>query len=270
VNKYRRPPIKGRAPYYEPADSDLSLNSRRAVFLDTVKKCEPKALEDLSREPLRFFLNAGLGHPTINVRLYFDIWRRLKSENWHRARDFRAPVLWFRRKLWDWADRWKLNEEWCLDAAFHTLSDWAHDPELASELSWSLMIYVGGYTITPIPGEDKFSFQNHGWELTRYPTRQSYEEFIRAAFEKSLKAYCDEIEKEAPRYGYVIVPPTKFSRKPHLPYEWLVRFRVQGWTLYKINKEYYPNSSADNRARIKEGINEVAARIGFPPCEFST
>lgn len=233
-----------------------------------MKKCEPKVLEDLSREPLRFFLNAGLGDPNINARLFYDIWFRLKSENWHGFRDFRAPVLWSRRKLWEWGDRWKLDEEWCLEGAFHTLSDWAHDPDSLERLSWSLMIYVGGYSIIPIPGEDKFSFEHHGWELTRHPTRQQFEELIRAALEKTLKDYCDRIEEEAPKYGYVIVPPSKFSRKPHLPYEWLVRYRVQGWTLYKINKEYYPNRKTDNRARIKEGIDEAAALIGFPLAEF--
>jgi hypothetical protein len=269
TNKPRRTARKGRAAYYEPRDSNLLLNNWRAFFLETVKKFEPKVLEDLSREPLRLFLNSGLGDPNIDARQFFDIWRRLKSESWHRFRDVRGPVLWFRQKLWEWGDRWKLNEEWCLDAAFHTLSDWAHDPESVSELSWSLMIYAGGYVITPIPSEDKFSFEHYGWELTKYPTREKFEELIRAAFEKALKAYCDRIEEEAPKYGYVIVPPPKFARKPHLPFEWLVRFKVQGWTLYKINKEYHPNSSADNRARIKEGINYAAALVGFQPCKFS-
>lgn len=261
---------KGRAAYYEPRRSDLTQNNRRAAFLESVKKCEPKVLEDLSREPLRFFRTAGLDQPNVSFRDYVGVWEHLKSEHWHQLRHSGAPLLWFRRKLWEWREHWKLNEEWCLKAAYHTLIDWVHDAELAAELSWSLMIHAGGYVATPIPGEDKFSFERRGWALTSYPAREQYEKYIRAEFEEALKAYCDGIEEAAPRYGYVIVPPLKFSRKPHLPFEWLVRFRVQGWTLYKINKEYYPKSSADNRARIKEGINEAAAMIGFPPCDFST
>jgi hypothetical protein len=90
-----------------------------------------------------------------------------------------------------------------------------------------------------------------------------------AAFEDALKAYCDQIEEAAPEHGYVIVPPLGNSRKPHLPFEWLVRRRVQGWSLYRINKEYYPESSTNNRKGIKRGINEVAALIGLPLDESS-
>lgn len=269
TKKPRRTSRKGRPVYYEPRDGDYSQNLRRAFFLETVKKFEPKVLEDLSQEPLSYFRNARLDELTLNAHLYFDIWESLKSENWHQNRAYGAPFLWFRQKLWDWGERWKLDEEWCLKAAYYTVTDWAHDAELNSKLPWSIMIRSGGYSWTPIPGENKFSFESRGWELTKHPTRQDYEEFIREEFEEALKTYCDDIEGAALSHGYVIVPPPKFARKPHLPYEWLVRFRVQGWTLYKINKEYHPNSSADNRARIKEGINYAATLVGFPPCKFS-
>lgn len=219
---------------------------------------------------MRFFHNAGLDHPSIDARTYANVWARLKSEQWHQIRDDGAPFLWLRRKLWEWGERWKLNEEWCLKAAFETLTDWSNDAELAAELSWSLMIYSGGYVVRPIPGEDSFSFTHQGWRLTSFPMREKYERSAREAFEAALKIYCDGIEAVALEHGYVELPPLKFSRKPHLPFEWLVRYRVQGWTLYKINKEYYPKSSTNNRARIKEGINEAAALIGFPPCEFSS
>ncbi len=268
-SKSNRTPLKGRAIAYEPSRGDVSQSSRRAFFLETVRKCESKVLEDLNQEPMRFFRNAGLDHPNIDARTFINIWAKLASEHWYLNRSDGAPFLWFRRKLWEWGERWRLNEEWCLKAAFHTLIDWAHDSELASELSWSLMIYSGGYVASIIPGEDKFSFEHDGWQLTIHRTRKKYEDFVRAAFEAALKAYCDQIEEAAPQYGYVEIPPLKFSRKPHLPFEWLVRYRVQGWTLYKINKEYYPNFRTDNRARIKKGIDEVAALIGFPPGESS-
>jgi hypothetical protein len=266
-NKPNRTPRKGRAVAYEPSHGDVSQSARRAFFLETVRKCESKVLEDLSQEPMRFFREAGLGQPDIDARTFSNIWAKLASERWHRSSS--AAFVWLRRTLWEWGKRWKLSEEWCLKAAFHTLIDWMHDPELASELSWSLMIYSGGYVVRPIPNEDRFSFEHQGWQLTKYPTREKYEDVVRAAFDTALKAYCDYIEEAAPQDGYVAVPPLKFSKKPHLPFEWLVRQRAQGWTLYKINKKYYPNSRTDNRARIKQGINEVAALIGLPSSDFS-
>jgi hypothetical protein len=170
---------KGRVVAYEPRTSDVSQNKRRAFFLETVIKCEPKVLEDLSQEPLRFFRNTALANPNILGSVYLNTWELLKSEHWHQVRAFDAHLLWFRRNLWEWGQRWNLNEEWCLSAAFYTLIDWEYDPEPPAELSWSIMIYVGGYTVPIIPGEDKFSFEHRGWELTSHPTRKRYEEFIR-------------------------------------------------------------------------------------------
>jgi hypothetical protein len=223
-------------------------------------------MEDLSQEPLRFFRAAGLDDSNIDARTLDNTWAILKSDHWHRTHSKGAPFLWLRRTLWEWGEQWKLNEEWCLKAAFDTLLDWAYDSERASELSWSLMIYAGGYVVSPISGEDTFSFENQGWQLTTYRTRKEYEDFIRAAFEAALKAYCDRIEEAAPLHGYVEVPPLKHSGKPELPFEWLVRYRVQRWSINKISNHYYPNS--ENRRHIREGINEAASLVGFPLYDF--
>ncbi|HEY0169868.1 MAG TPA: hypothetical protein VGB98_02360 [Pyrinomonadaceae bacterium] len=222
-------------------------------------------MEDLSREPVRFFHGAGLDATNIDARTLVNTWAILASDRWHLHSN--APFLWFRRKLWAWGEQWKLNEDWCLKAAFDTLLDWAHDPEHASELSWSLMIHASGYVVRPIPGEDRFTFEHQGWQLTIYRTRKEYEDFIRAAFETALKSYCDQIEQAAPLHGYVEVPPLKHSRKPELPFEWLVRYRVQEWSINKISNHYYPNS--ENRRHIREGINEAASLVGFPLYEFT-
>ena len=220
---------------------------------------------DLSKDPLSLFRMAGLDRPDLDGRAYSHVWASLKSENWHLTND--VHLLWLRRKLWEWGERWKLGEEWCLEAAFQTLTDWSLDERLASELSWSMMIHSGGYIASIIPGEDKFSFEHVGWELTKYSTRQRYEQFIRAEFEKALKGYCDQIEELAPTYGYIKVHPPKHSRKPHLPIEWLVRYRVQEWKVKQINSHYYKNS--DNRNTIRKGINEAAATLGFPTYDFA-
>jgi hypothetical protein len=255
---------KSRTVTYEPRSSDISQNRRRADFLEKVRECEPRVLVELSQTPLQYFRQAGLDHPDIDARGYSHVWARLKSEHWPRINQ--TPLLWLRRILWDWGERWKLDEGWCLEAAFETLTDWSRDERLASERSWSIMIYAGGYVVSPIPGEDIFSFERHGWDLTRHSTRMRYEEFIRAEFEDALKAYCDQIEKAAPEYGYVEVSPPKHSLKPHLPVEWLVRYRVQGWKVKQINDHYY---KSDNRNTIRKGINEAAKALGFPSYDFA-
>lgn len=250
---------------YEPSRSDMSQKSQRALFFETVKKCEPAVLESLSQESMMMLRQARLDDPNIDPRTLNNIWVLLASEHWHLTRSYGAPFLWFRRKLWEWGERWKLNEEWCLKAAFLTLIDWAHDPEVAAERSWTLMIHAGGYVARPIPGEDTFSFKSSGWELTRHRTRKKYEQFIRVEFEKALKAYCDGIEGVALDYGYVKIPASKHPRKPHQRTEWLVRYRVQGWKVSEINAHYY---KSDNRNTIRKGINEAAATLGFPTYDF--
>jgi hypothetical protein len=244
----------------------MSLQRRRAFFFETVKKCEPKVLEDLGQEPMRLYLNAGLDNKKMYGSTRSRLWEMLKSQRW--AELIGDPRLFlFRQKLWEWGERWKLNHEWCLVVAFETLVDWTLHPELASELAWAFMIYSGGYVVRPIPGEDRFGFSYRGWHLPFY-NRKDYEQAIRESFEAELKNYCDRIEEAAPEHGYIELPSPKHTRKPHLPYEWLVRFRVQGWPINKINKKYYPNS--DNRRHIREGINEAASLVGFPPYEFSS
>src|SRR5947209_6829529 len=107
-----------------PAAVTYHKNSRRAFFLETVNKLEPKVLKDLYQEPLRFFSNTRLANPNVPAYVHLDTWELLTSEHWHQVRDFGAPLLLFRQKLWDWGQRWKLDEEWCLRAAYHTLIDW--------------------------------------------------------------------------------------------------------------------------------------------------
>ncbi|MGA9996869.1 MAG: hypothetical protein WBP93_15735 [Pyrinomonadaceae bacterium] len=250
---------------YEPRKSSVTQQRWRGAFLEVVRDCESKVLEDLSREPMRFFQQAGWGDSNIQVWTYHEIWITLNFELWHRANDPR--FLQFRRVLWDWGARWGLEDEWCLKAAFDTLMNWSRDPDALSELAWSLMIHAGGYVATPIPASEGFSFECHGWDII-FIDRANFEESVRNIFEAELKVYCDRIEEVAPQLGYEATPSLKRKRKPLQFIEWFVRYKIQRWTLSEINRHYYPNS--DNRNTIRKGINKAASLIGFPLYDFAS
>lgn len=244
---------------YEPLRSKVTQQRWRGIFLETVRKCESKVLEELSNEPLRFFMQAGWGDINLQAWAYHQIWTNLNLELWHTVNDPR--FIQFRRVLWEWGEHWRLNHEWCLKAAFDTLTDWARYPDTVSELAWSLMIHAGGYVATPIPETESFSFECSGWDII-FSERADFEKAIRLRFEAKLKEYCDQIEKAALLSGYEATPSLKHKRKPLQPIEWLVRYKVQQWNLSEINRYYYPTS--DNRNTIRKGINKAASLIGLP------
>jgi hypothetical protein len=244
---------------YEPSRSNVTQQRWRGAFLETVRKCEPRVLEELSGEPLRFFIQTGWGDPNIQAWTYHEIWTNLNFELWHTVRDPR--FIQFRRVLWEWGTRWGLDHEWCLKAGFETLTEWARYPDTVSELAWSLMIHAGGYVATPIPETESFSFEYSGWDII-FSERADFEEVVRRSFEAKLKEYCDRIEEVAPLLGYETTPSLKRKRKPLQPIEWLVRNKVQKWKLSEINRHYYPAS--DNRNTIRKGITKAASLVGFP------
>lgn len=248
---------------YEPRRSNVTQQRWRGAFLETVKKCEPEVLEELSGEPLRFFIQAGWDNSNINAWTYHEIWINLNFELWHTVNDPR--FIQFRRVLWEWGKRWSLDHEWCLKAAFETLTDWARYPDTVSELDWSLMIHAGGYVATPIPETESFSFGCSGWDII-FTDRANFEEDARLNFEAKLKEYCDRIEEAALLSGYEATPSLKRKRKPLQPIEWLVHYKVQQWKLSEINRYYYPAS--DNRNTIRKGINKAASLVGLPLYDF--
>ncbi|PYS93972.1 MAG: hypothetical protein DMF64_03005 [Acidobacteria bacterium] len=258
-NKDDDAPLKADTGAFEPRDSRVSQQIWRGIFLEVVRKLEDKVLKKLSQEPLRFFRKAGLDAPGFLAPEQFDLWQKLTADDWE-SQCSEVSLHQFREALWAWGKHWKLTADWCLKAGFDTLRDWVLWPESLEELSWAPSIHTHEWLGLSLPSERQFSFQYPTWEFVLY-LREEYEEAARIAFEAALKAYCDRIAVEAPRWGYIPIPPRKRGRKAHLPIEWLVRSRVQGWKVYEINKLYYPNS--DNRWHIKKAIEEAAALIGL-------
>lgn len=264
---------------YEPRGSRISQQYWRGFFLEVVDLCEPQVLKELGKEPLRSFLELDWTRlkpdwPCIESAEDSErkdlpdlgwIWIHLVAGDWERHPDER--LIQFRRDLWEWAERWKLSEDWCLRAALDSVAEWAiRTPRARSRPSWALSIHTLAVETTSwVIGPD-FTFSHHGWDVL-WVNREEHEEGVRLKFEAALKEYCDKVEQLALSQGYEPVQGWSTKHKPNLPLEWLVRYRMQGWKISDINKHYYPNS--DNRSAIRSGINEAAALVGFPPYSFA-
>jgi hypothetical protein len=266
---------------YEPRGSNISQQYWRGFFLEVVDYCEPQVLKELGEEPLRSFLELDWTRfkpdwPCVESAEDSELedlpdlswmWIHLVSADWERHPD--EHFIRFRRDLWGWAERWKLAEDWCLRAALDSVAEWAvRAPRARRRRSWSLSIHsLAAETTSSSSDIDRgFMFSHHGWDVL-WVNREGYEEGVRRKFEAALKAHCDAVEQNALSQGYEPVQGWSAKYKPNLPLEWLVRYRIQGWKIHAINKHYYPRS--DNRNTIRNGINEVAALIGFPPYSFA-
>jgi hypothetical protein len=84
-----------------------------------------------------------------------------------------------------------------------------------------------------------FTFEQERW-IPEIHTREKYAKDVREAFEDALKSYIREVEESAIAAGMVRTP-AKYARGgrdewTHL--EWVVRRRVQRWSMKKIAREY--------------------------------
>ena len=245
----------------EPQGSNLTGQVLRGVFLEIVKDLEPEVLKELAGEPLRLFRAAGWKTDDFSLSV---IWHRLMSEKW--LSDKESNLIALRRALWSWGEKWNLAVDWCLKPAFDKLADWAAHPKIKPGNSWPLSIHTAGYVVTSVfEGLGGFHFEHHGWNVVWGEDPKGYVEKVRRAFEAELKSYMGRSKEEAAAHGLVSTPDFLNRRNLHLPIEWFVRFRVSGWSIYRINKEYRnPESRTDKRAAIKSSIDEVAALLGLP------
>ena len=223
--------LSGRA--YEAPGEDVAVHAARALFLQAVHRVEPRVVGDLMGEPLelyrpifearlesvpedqRHWWKAGEWFPSWGTILYAS---ERDPKELHQLRDL----------LLHWAHKWRLEEEWCLEAAAETLAMLSAAGDAAEPQP---LHYLGTpMTKSPFAESDlRFEFSSRGWSpaLTSWEDAQ---EAMDERYQDAKQAYRERIEALCRERGLPPVPGTRMRTGDH--FEWVARFQVgrETWT----------------------------------------
>ena len=117
--------LAGRA--YEAPGEDVDVHAARALFFHAVHRIEPRVARELMDEPLALYrpiFEAELaGVPEVERRSWrafgaFPHWDTIVSASECDPKELRE----LRTVLRHWAHKWRLEDDWCLEAAAETLA----------------------------------------------------------------------------------------------------------------------------------------------------
>jgi hypothetical protein len=215
-----------RLGFGEYATDEATLTISRAYFLRAVQRTVPEVLTSLAGEPLEAYCRA------------------VADASQHTV---------YRKALQQWAERWHLEADWCLDTAMRTLRVWAVQPAgspLLGEWDYPAVSYF-------TPSVQPFSFTHPGWEPSAgFTTRAEAAQAMRVIFEAELSTYLDDMEAAAVAIGMQRSPE---KRNPE-HFMWLARYQVEGHSYHHLAK----NVVYRDRKSVAEGVQQVAGAIGLP------
>lgn len=201
------------------------LHQRRQYFFEVVHRMEPRVSADLMGEPLALYRplfeaaldrlppDSGLGWRWSDA---VPTWSTFKY-----ATESHDPLeaLRLRDLLLRWSHKWRLEDEWCLEAAVQTLAQWSAEGDNPVPRP---LYYLGAQMIEISFNEEelRFSFSHRGW----FPTLETWEtakEWIDDGYREALKKYKKRVERLSRDAGLVPVRQTRNRAGDHM--EWLVR-----------------------------------------------
>lgn len=162
----------------------------------------------------------------------------------------------FRKSLITWSREHNLDEIWCREQAYETLSMWQASPLLFDERMWHDEP-IGYPIIASRGGRPKFVFSYD----TIYPVEGLRSEIKRRILDKceiELEAFLDERERQAEEGGLVRTPEKR--KLEH--FIWLVEHQINGLTYREIVEKYQDENGMDIR-KISEAITSTASLIGL-------
>ncbi len=247
----RGPGRLGLGEYELISEYTSSREEARDYFFRAVRRHAPEVLEDLRGEPL--------------LR-YREVWARVDHDRrvWLcsvAADEDGTPYPQFvplRECLRQWARRYSLLEQWCLERALATLDRWVDDEPGEETPGWAATVTSIG-RVTDDDEERLFSFEDRGWE----PAEELWgraEARIRAAFEEQLATYRELMEARAASKGMERTPSAK-KNPEH--YEWLVHFQVQQWRPARIAEQYSTEDNTLEESAIRMALKGTAASLGL-------
>jgi hypothetical protein len=248
-----RQAFAGRA--YEAPDEDAGVHAARALFFQAVHRVEPRVVGDLMGEPLalsRLIIEAGLAGVPEDQRHrrrtgeWFPSWGTIAYASDRDPKELHE----LRAVLLHWAHKWRLEDDWCLEAAVETLAILSAAGDTAEPQP---LHYLGTRMIeSPFAASElRFEFSDSGWS----PTLTSWEvaeQWIDWHYREVKKAYRERIDALCREQELQPVRGTKVRAGDH--FEWVARYQVgrELWT------EIAEVETKRLKARGKRGVSADA------------
>lgn len=249
------PRVANRA--FERPDEDAGVHEARERFFHAVYRVQPRVSGDLMGEPLALYRPIyeawAAQHPGVGWSWGLDLghlpgWTYF---NYATAEHDPPAYVELRDALLKWSRRWRLANDWCLEAAVETLVSLSGDDAPTP----GPLYYLGARMIElPFPDEEtRFSFQCRGWQ----PTLENWDtarEWIEEAFQSALAAHKDRLEALARAEGLITPRRPRDRAGDHL--EWLARYVVGRETTQEI-----ADAEGVSRQAVDKAISGAKHRI---------
>ena len=223
--------LAGRA--YEAPGEDANVHAARALFFQAVHRIEPRVARELMDKPLALYrpiFEAGLAgipedqRPEWRAFDTFLHWDTIVSASERDPKELHE----LRNLLLKWSRKWRLQDDWCLEAAAETLADFSAAGD-AAELQ--PLHYLGTPMIErPFTDCDlRFEFSSRGWSPTLTSWKEA-EALMDERYQDAKQAYRERIEALCRERGLQPVRGTRVRTGDH--FEWVARFQVgrELWT----------------------------------------
>jgi hypothetical protein len=259
--------LAGRA--YEAPGEDVDVHAARALFFQAVHRIEPRVSRELMDEPLALYrpiFEAELAsipedqRPEWRAFAAFPHWSAIVSASERDPKELHE----LRTALLHWAHKWRLEDDWCLEAAAETLADLSAAGDDAEPQA---LHYLGTPMIkSPFAKSDlRFEFSHGGWS----PTLTTWEDAAKSIdwhFREAKKAYRERIEALCRERGLQPVRGTRVRTGDH--FEWVAQFQVDRalWTeiaddeTKRLKAQGKPGVTAD---AVAKAVREKARLIGL-------
>jgi hypothetical protein len=267
---------------YEPSNREQSKEDLRNRFLAAVSKHARHVLEDLSDEPLKLYLRAGLG---FNISTYRN--NPQESETQERGRrearessrrDWNRPE-WqrhyehsslaynsrkaeFRQSLFEWSRRNHLDAAWCRECAYETLDDWSYSLPAHGHLRFQSLTQMHKLFSTGRKVE-RFTFECSVMH-PQLTTSEKIEEEIRKKFERQLKTFLKQYDARAKEQGYVPTPEEYKSKYSKDRFRWLVEWVVNEKSFQAIIGNNNNSSGGPDYSTVRKTLIQLANAIDLP------
>jgi len=267
---------------YEPPNREQSKEDLRNRFLEAVSKHARHVLEDLSGEPLKLYLRAGIGfkvetHKNKPVKTdAHESGRREAKESsrrsWSRPewqRNFENSSLAykprkeeFRQSLFEWSRRNHLDAAWCRECAYETLDNWSYSLPVSEDLHFQPLVkmhklFSSGRKV------DRFIFE-YAVPHPQLRPLEEIEEALRKKFERQLKIFLRQYDTRAKEQGFVPTPKEYKSKYSENRFRWLVEWVINGKSFQTIIEENNDGTGGPDYSTVRKTLIELAKAIELP------
>lgn len=261
----RRRANTGRA--FEHEREDAGRHGTRELFLKTIHRLEPGVSRDLMGAPLALYRPlieesiAGLTDMDLELLWVVFEYRPPWSRFRHASERDQEEVRQLRDLLLRWSRKWRLRDEWCLEAAVDTLAFLS----LTEENPEPVPLWYWGRRMIKVPFREedlRFVFSHPGW-IPTLETWSSAAKRMDRAYEEAKQQYREHVEAMCRDAKLRKVSSPRHRFDDHI--EWLVRFQVcrESWTeiAATTSKKNIDKPVTDDA--VAKAVSEKAKLIGL-------